>query len=163
MTWFLSVAMPTHGCCWVRRSAAHAGSSILSAVRPHPESRSTGLRHCMREPLARLVVSSCAGGVAIGQLNEQFYRQYGAPCITLAPYSVDDERFAGPPEFSREQILGRWGLDSRLPTLMFSGKLIPRRRPLDLATASSYLPERVNTLFVGCAAAPRVPTAGSSP
>ena len=32
---------------------------------------------------------------------------------------------------------------------MFSGKLIPRKRPLDLATAARYLPERVNILFVG--------------
>ena len=76
------------------------GIQYLVRGEAHPDSRLTGLRRCMRDALARIVVSSSAGGVAIGQLNEQFYRQYGAPRITLAPYSVDDERFAGPPQLS---------------------------------------------------------------
>ena len=57
------------------------------------------------------VVSASAGGLAIGRLNEEFYRQYGAPRIVWAPYLVDDERFASPPPISRAELLSRWDLD----------------------------------------------------
>jgi glycosyltransferase involved in cell wall biosynthesis len=115
----------------------------------HAESRSTGIRRQLRHLVARAVVSASAGGLAIGQLNEQFYRQYGARRITFAPYSVDDRRFADAPQIARSELLARWDLDDSQKVVMFCGKLIPRKRPLDLAAAAELLPREVTTLFVG--------------
>jgi len=115
----------------------------------HPRGQSAGLRRHLRSAVARGVVSASAGGLAIGQLNAEFYRQYGARRVTFAPYSVDDERFARTPPVGRSELVARWGLDGSRPVIMFCGKLIPRKRPLDLVAAVRQLPQEVSTLFVG--------------
>ncbi len=114
-----------------------------------PQSQFTGIRRHARNLGARLVVSASAGGLAIGQLNEQFYRRYGARRVIFAPYSVDDERFARPPNCERSELLAQWGLDDDKPVIMFCGKLYPGKRPLDLMTAVKLLPQQVSVLFVG--------------
>jgi glycosyltransferase involved in cell wall biosynthesis len=114
-----------------------------------PQGKATGLRRHLRNAVARTVVSASAGGLAIGQLNEEFYRRYGAPRIIWAPYSVDDERFASPPSSSRSELLFRWDLDGHKPVILFCGKLSPRKRPLDLCEAVKALAQDVNVLFVG--------------
>jgi glycosyltransferase involved in cell wall biosynthesis len=113
------------------------------------QGKATGLRRHLRNAVARAVVSASAAGLAIGQLNEEFYRHYGASRIIWAPYSVDDERFAGPPSISRSELLSRWNLDSHKPVILFCGKLTPRKRPLDLCVAAKALAHDVNVLFVG--------------
>jgi glycosyltransferase involved in cell wall biosynthesis len=114
-----------------------------------PQSRANGLRRHLRNAVARTVVSASAAGLAIGQLNEEFYKHYGAPRIIWAPYSVDDERFAGPPPTSRSELLSRLNLDDDKPVILFCGKLSPRKRPLDLCAAAKALAQDVNILFVG--------------
>jgi glycosyltransferase involved in cell wall biosynthesis len=114
-----------------------------------PQGTATGPRRHLRNAVARAVVSASAAGLAIGRLNEEFYRHYGASRIVWAPYSVDDERFAGPPPISRSELLSRWNLDDNKPVILFCGKLSPRKRPLDLCTAVKALAHDVNVLFVG--------------
>jgi glycosyltransferase involved in cell wall biosynthesis len=114
-----------------------------------PDGRSVGLRRLARGVVARTVVSGSAGGLAIGQLNAQFYRKYRARSVTLAPHSVDNDRFAKPPEMSRDQLLTSWGLDQGRPVITFCGKLRPRKRPLDLLMAADGLGQPVSILFVG--------------
>jgi glycosyltransferase involved in cell wall biosynthesis len=62
---------------------------------------------------------------------------------------VDHERFASPPLVSRPELLARSGLTDGRPVILFSGKLIPRKRPLDLVAAIRLLNQEVTTLFVG--------------
>jgi glycosyltransferase involved in cell wall biosynthesis len=114
-----------------------------------PTGMSTGIRRVVRDAVARAVVSASAGGLAVGQLNQEFYEKYGAPQITFAPHSVDNDRFARAPAIARAELLARWGLDNERPVLMFCGKLRPAKRPLDLAAAVSRLPQQVTTIFVG--------------
>ncbi len=121
-----------------------------------PDGRSAGrrgltarTRRTARHAVARTVVSASAGGLAIGSLNAEFYRDHGARTVVFAPHSVDNDRFAGPAPAGRADLLTRWGLDHRLPVLMFCGKLTEIKRPLDLAAAASTLAEPVNVLFVG--------------
>jgi glycosyltransferase involved in cell wall biosynthesis len=116
----------------------------------HVSGQATGVRRHVRDAVAYTAVSLSSGALAIGQLNEQFYRKYGGGRrITFAPYSVDDERFAQAPLVGRSELLARWGLDASRPVIMFCGKLIPRKRPLDLAAAVRSLPDDVTTVFVG--------------
>ena len=114
-----------------------------------PQGRATGPQRHLRNAVAHAVVSASAAGLAIGRLNEEFYRHYGAPRIIWAPYSVDDERFAGPPPTSRSELLSRWDLDGHKPVILFCGKLRPHKRPLDLCAAVKALADDVNVVFVG--------------
>ena len=113
------------------------------------EGRSTGIRRRVRDWVARTVVSRSAGGLAAGKLNHEFYRKYGARRIIVAPYSVDNDRFASAPAVGRAEILARWGLTDTAPVLMFCGKLYSVKRPLDLTAAVGLLGQEVSTLVVG--------------
>ena len=114
-----------------------------------PEGYSTGIRRRVRGGIARAMVSSSAGGLALGQRNRAFYVKYGAPRIFFTPNSVDNERFARAPVVGRSELLARWGLDDTAPVIMFCGKLFPLKRPLDLVAAVSSLGQEVTTIFVG--------------
>ena len=104
-----------------------------------PRGSSAGWRRRLRDTVARIVVSGSAGGLAVGQLNEHFYRKFGAPRIIFAPHSVDDARFAAARRSAGPSCWrsGAWTAACRV--LMFCGKLGPRKRPLDLAAAAARL------------------------
>jgi glycosyltransferase involved in cell wall biosynthesis len=114
-----------------------------------PDGLSTGIRRHFRDGIARAVVSSSAGGLALGKLNWAFYEKYGAPRIVFAPHSVDNDRFARSPAVGRSELLARWGLDDTAPVIMFCGKLYPGKRPLDLVAAADALGQKVTLIFVG--------------
>jgi glycosyltransferase involved in cell wall biosynthesis len=125
------------------------GIPYLLRASSHVQGRSTGIRRHLRKVGTRLVIAGSAGGLVMGKLNEEFYRQNHVRSITFAPNSVDDERFGRPPEIDRSEVLNRLSLPTDRPVIMFSGKLIPRKRPLDLAAAVKLLPFDVTTVFVG--------------
>jgi glycosyltransferase involved in cell wall biosynthesis len=115
----------------------------------HPQGPSAGFRRCLRRVLTRIVVSGSTGALALGKLNEEFYRVNHARSVTFAPNSVEDQRFASSPRISRSALVAQCGLEDNKPLIIFSGKLIPRKRPLDLVAAVGCLPNDVNVLFVG--------------
>jgi glycosyltransferase involved in cell wall biosynthesis len=80
------------------------------------------------------------GALAIGTLNHDFYRAYGVPedRIFFVPYAVDNARFQRDAErwqASRHQLRTDLGLPAGLPVVLYVGKLIPRKRPLDVVEA----------------------------
>jgi len=115
----------------------------------HARSQATGIRRCLRHIVARIAVSGSACGLPVGQLSQDFFLRYGARRIAFAPNSVEDERFARAPQIGRSELLARWNLDDTRPVILFVGKLIPRKRPLDLSAALQRIPHPVTTLFVG--------------
>jgi glycosyltransferase involved in cell wall biosynthesis len=115
----------------------------------HPQGPSTGFRRHLRWVVTRLVVACSSGVLSMGHLNEEFYRKTHARSVTFAPNSVDDDRFGSPPPIDRSELLAKWHLRSDRPVILFSGKLIPRKRPLDIIEALKCLPHEVNMLFVG--------------
>lgn len=114
-----------------------------------PESQFTGVRRRLRDAIARVAVRRSGVCLAIGMLNDQFYRRYGAQDIIFAPYSVDDARFANLPNEKRSELLERWGLEDSRPVIMFCGKLYAGKRPLDITAAAKLLPHKVTVVFVG--------------
>ena len=85
----------------------------------------------------------------MGHLNDEFYRQQHARRVIFAPNSVDNERFASPPQIGRSDLLARWGLKDNAPVIIFCGKLISRKRPMDLIEALRILSHEYVVLFVG--------------
>jgi glycosyltransferase involved in cell wall biosynthesis len=98
-----------------------------------------------------------AGFLAIGSLNRDFYRYYGVPesRIYHTPYSVDNEFFIseGAKWMAQRKLLKtELGFAPDVSVILFSGKLIPRKRPLDLLRAYAGLIEDgvvASLLFIG--------------
>jgi glycosyltransferase involved in cell wall biosynthesis len=94
--------------------------------------------------LKRTVLASLFRGIsgflAIGSLNAEFYRGYGVlpQRIFHVPYCVDNEKFtarAAELRPSRVSIRARLGIGGETPVVLFSGKLIPNKSPMDLLRA----------------------------
>jgi glycosyltransferase involved in cell wall biosynthesis len=118
----------------------------------HANSAAIGWRRLARHALASFTVTGAVGALPIGQLNAAFYVKYGNIPLFLAPYSVDNDRFrvmsdAARP--ARAQRLESIGLDPRRPTVIFSGKLTPRKRPLDAVRAIGRCGGELNLVLLG--------------
>jgi len=116
------------------------------------ESTAVGPRRAVRHLVAGTMVRNAAGALTVGEGNAAFYRRYGRIPQYPAPHSVDNERFrllseAGRP--ARAPRLASLGLDAERPTVIFSGKLIERKRPLDLARAIERSGAQLNLLLIG--------------
>ena len=92
-------------------------------------------------PLAFRLVS---GFMVTGAFNREFYIQYKVPIRRLFPFpmSIDNARFSvvlGTQE--RNDLRRKWGVAPDLPLVLFSGKLIDIKRPMDLLVAKSRVPQ----------------------
>jgi glycosyltransferase involved in cell wall biosynthesis len=118
----------------------------------HADTSATGLRRLARHTLASWTVKNAAGALPIGRLNLEFYNRYGPVPSFWAPYTVDNERFRSVAEtarLERSERLASLGLDPQRPVIIFSGKLIPRKRPLDAVEAIQRCKGRVSLLLLG--------------
>ena len=76
----------------------------------------------------------------IGEQNRRFYRHYGVgdSRLTFAPYAVDNDRFRRQADLLAGQKTGlqeELGLPAGKKVILFTGKFIPVKRPLDLIEA----------------------------
>ena len=95
----------------------------------------------------------------IGSANRRLYRNFGIAEEKLypAPYAVDNERFARQAKALRSQrsgIRNEWNIPEDAFCVLFCGKFIPKKRPLDLVRAVQHLEHRaegrkIHLLFVG--------------
>lgn len=98
----------------------------------------------------------------IGKANRRLYEECGVQEAKLfpAPYAVDNERFALQATALRPQrkaLREQWGIPEDAFCILFCGKFIPKKRPLDLIAAARALLEKgmlskVHLLFVGSGA-----------
>lgn len=117
-----------------------------------PEPSAVGLRRIARHLVAGAVVRNAAGALPIGQRNAAFYRRYGRAPRYFAPYSVDNDRFRAMSDAarsSRTERLTSLGLDPDRPTVIFCGKLIAQKRPLDVVRAVKRSGAAFNLLLLG--------------
>lgn len=91
----------------------------------------------------------------IGSQNKAFYQHYGVKeeQLVFAPYSIDNERFGNAYEQYKDQKENlrqelNLPLDKRI--LLFSGKYIDKKRPMDLLRAFAQLKaQNAHLVFVG--------------
>ncbi len=93
--------------------------------------------------------------LTIGSLNHAYYRAHGVAETKLVamPYAVDNQWFRSRIALAaprREHLRLDLGLHSGRPVVLFAGKLIPRKRPMDLVAALRHLaPPLPYVLFAG--------------
>ncbi|NLB66326.1 MAG: glycosyltransferase family 4 protein [Lentisphaerae bacterium] len=95
--------------------------------------------------LHRILLRQYAGYLAIGSANRDFYRFHRCPeeRIFWAPYVVDNAFFASQAVARterRSEIRAGLGLAPQATVFLFCGKLMPKKRPLDLLKAIGRLP-----------------------
>jgi len=95
--------------------------------------------------------------LAIGDANRRFYREAGVAerRIFDCPYFVDNDRFldsARTLRSRRAELRSRWRIPEDACCLLFAGKMIPKKRPLDLIAAMGAARQRgasLHLLMVG--------------
>ncbi len=96
--------------------------------------------------------------LSIGTANRRFYRHHGMPESRLfaAPYCVDNDRFASAARElapRRSKLRHQWGIPEDAYCVLYCGKQIPKKRPLDLLAAARLAPRLagrpIHLLFAG--------------
>jgi glycosyltransferase involved in cell wall biosynthesis len=95
----------------------------------------------------------------IGSANRRLYRSYGIPESRLhpAPYAIDNQRFARQATALRPQrweLRRGWGIAEDAFCLLFCGKFIKKKRPMDVVEAARVLRSdgrlpNIHLLFAG--------------
>ena len=95
----------------------------------------------------------------IGKANRRLYEESGVAREKLyaAPYAVDNERFAmqaAALRLQRAALREQWGIPQDAFCVLFCGKFIPKKRPLDLVAAAQTIMKKralakLHLLFVG--------------
>lgn len=87
----------------------------------------------------------------IGKESREFFKYYGVKeeKLVFTPYSIDNESFRSriPTGVSPEALLQQLNLPPR-KTILFSGKFIEKKRPLDLLKAFTLLKDRGYSLVM---------------
>ncbi len=107
--------------------------------------RATGLKVAKRLFL-NLLFHGTAAFLVIGSANREFYMQHRVVWRKMyqTPYCVDNDYFAAKCQElrpRRAELKQALGFPPALPVITFSGKLIERKRPMDLAMAYQQLVE----------------------
>lgn len=82
--------------------------------------------------------------LCIGSANRRLYRKYGVPDLRLhqAPYCVDNARFAAEAKkfrAMRKKIRLKWNIPETAFCVLFCGKFMRKKRPLDVVAAAKTL------------------------
>jgi glycosyltransferase involved in cell wall biosynthesis len=130
---------------------------ILMRCETHLRLRRSFLKRVIRRPVMSLLYRMCAGCLAIGTRNAEFYRyhQVNEGKIFHVPYTVDNEFFIGRVANHREQLSSLrsfYGLPANKILIIFASKMTPGKRAMDLLRAYQQVREQVQDgalVFVG--------------
>jgi glycosyltransferase involved in cell wall biosynthesis len=105
------------------------------------------IRQRFRDWVIRTLFRKAAGFLVSGRYNEDYYRHYGADNTRFfsVPWAVDNDRFEQESrltEAERNELRAAYGISPDALVIVFSGKLLPRKGPMDLLEAYADLPNR---------------------
>ncbi len=109
----------------------------------------------MKRIVLRYAFKMVAGFLFIGKENKEFYKQLGVSekKLFFTPYAVDNDRLLREAEEflpRKDNIRQELGLPTAKKVILFVGKLIPKKNPMDLLLAFGDLSrEDVALVFVG--------------
>jgi glycosyltransferase involved in cell wall biosynthesis len=122
----------------------------------HADLAKPRVRQLLKQAALTTILSQVSGFLAAGGQTRAYFEHYGAPSdrIFICPYAVDIARFRSTVQEAkvrrRDALRESFGIAAGKRVVMFCGKLIDRKRPLDLLHALRAL-QRVDTVavFVG--------------
>lgn len=113
----------------------------------------TGVFGLLRKLALRRLFSKVDHFLAIGKPSRRFYRRHGVPDEKLidAPYCVDNDFFRtrgigmrradASEEASRQSIRKAWNIPTDARVVLFCGKFVGKKRPMDVVRAVNRLRE----------------------
>ncbi|MBI2165013.1 MAG: glycosyltransferase family 4 protein [Chloroflexi bacterium] len=106
--------------------------------------RQSGILKGTRDIALKQLFKRISAFLAVGTLNRQFYLQHGVPAhkIFPVPYATNNDFWLGEAQRLRGQkaaLRAELGIPDESVVVLFSGKLIPRKRPMDLLQAFASL------------------------
>jgi glycosyltransferase involved in cell wall biosynthesis len=102
------------------------------------------LKRIAKEISHRFLFRQFDGFLYVGRRNREYLRHYGAPGNRLffVPHLVDNDWFNEKADIARKQraeIRHQWAIPEDGLCVLFCGKFIPKKRPLDLVAAARLL------------------------
>jgi len=127
------------------------GDSHLATPRSH-------IKRIVKPLLHRWLVKQFDACFYVGERNREYLLHYGVPAERLffSPHFVDNCWFREQAlQSDREQVRRGWGCDASEAVVLFTGRFINAKRPLDLIKALAILVQagiKVRCVFVGSGA-----------
>lgn len=136
--------------------AACIATSTPFAVRAETplmyEGQKKGIRATVRAKLLSFIFSKASAFFYIGTQNKEFYKSFGVPeeKLFFTPYCVDNERFImASSHVDTVSMREKLGISDNKKIVLFSGKLIDRKRPFLLLEAFISLSNEAHLIYVG--------------
>jgi len=109
------------------------------------------LKRIAKEILYRLLLRQFDGFLVVGQRNREYLKHYAVKDqrMFFAPHFVDNEWFVRRAEevrCQRSEVRKGWGIPEDAFCVLFCGKFIPKKRPLDLVAAVRLLSASISHL-----------------
>jgi glycosyltransferase involved in cell wall biosynthesis len=140
-------------------AAAAAGAKVWLRGESNDLAPVPGWKRFIKRGLLGWLFSRIDRFLYIGSGNKRLYKSLGVPESHLvhAPYAVDNERFAAQAAALRPhrlEIRRRWGIANDALCVLFCGKFIGKKRPMDLVQAARLAGRKpgapnIHLLFVG--------------
>jgi len=142
---------------WIAMLTAIAtGTPLLVRGETNLLNPPSSMRQFFRKSVLKPLFARTAGFLSIGQHNTEFYRSYDVPenKIHLTPYAVDNQYWLSQADAllsHKSDLKQSLGFDRNSPIVLFSGKLVPVKRPMDLLRAFETIAESLNSglVFLG--------------
>jgi glycosyltransferase involved in cell wall biosynthesis len=118
------------------------------------ESSKTGLKHFLRRVFVkRFFLKAFDYVFYMGNQNKAFYLSNGVPedRLYFAPYCVDNKRFQKSfHESDKTKLRSKYGISDDKHVILYSGKLILKKRPIDLLkVAQNLVDDNLFFVFMG--------------
>ena len=145
---------------WTAGAARRAGTRTWLRGESNVLKRDSMVKSIVKRPLLNRFFRRVDEFLCIGTANQQLYETFGVPRHKLhcAPYCVDNDRFTAEAQslrLRRPEIRRKWKIAEDSFCVLFCGKFIPKKRPIDLVRAveriSAISPRErdIHILFVG--------------
>lgn len=108
----------------------------------HLDTPRTAWRRLAKELVYPIFLRSFDGALVVGERNRAYWRHYRYPESRMfdSPHCVDNEWFASrATHMARSELRARLGVTPDVSLVLFVGKLVPIKRPIDLVEAVSSI------------------------
>jgi glycosyltransferase involved in cell wall biosynthesis len=132
--WHYRSAWQAIQACW------RSGTPVLARGDSHLQTPRHPVKIAAKWPFYRLFIPRLAACLPVGAWSREYFLHYGARPgrVFEVPHTVDSDRISRQASACLEQraeLRRKWDLPEEDVVFLFSGKLIPRKRPLDFVRA----------------------------
>jgi glycosyltransferase involved in cell wall biosynthesis len=149
--WHYKSAWQAMRACW------RSGTPVMVRSDSHLHTERPLFKRIAKQPFYSWFISKLDACLPVGKWSSDYFLHYGAPSerVFIVPHVVDTDYFESESRRlipQRETLRAQWGLKDSAVILLFAGKFIEKKRPMDFVQAVSEAAKRgseVAGLMVG--------------